>query len=138
MNKIAPAGTIDVGLLLLRLWAGLLLFIGHGIEKITHFSRMSAHFPNPIHIGPVPSLLFALLSDAICSLLVAIGLGTRYAALIVVINLATAFTLVHKFQISGPHSGELPLLFLGIFLTFIITGAGRYSLDAILVGKRRV
>lgn len=135
---VATSGSIDVALLILRLWAGLLLFFQHGLVKITHFSQMSGHFPNPIHVGPVPSLLFATLSDAICSLLVAIGLGTRYAALIVVINLATAFTLVHQFKLSGPHSGEVPCLFAGVFLTFVIAGAGRFSIDAALWRKGRV
>jgi putative oxidoreductase len=137
MNRSLPPAGIDVALLILRVWAGLLLFAEHGLVKITHFSQMSGHFPNPIHIGPLPSLLFATLSDGICSLLVAFGILTRYAALIVVINLATAFTLVHHMALSGPHSGEIPLLFAGIFLVLVITGAGRFSLDAALFGKRR-
>ena len=139
MNKSAGAGTIDFALLVLRVWGGLLLFFQHGLVKITHFSQMSAHFPNPIHIGPVPSLLFALLSDAICSLLVVLGVATRYAALIVVINTATAFTLVHHMKLSpGPGNGELPLLFSGIFLTLVIAGGGRYSIDSAIWGKRRM
>ena len=125
-----------MALLVLRIFAGSLLFVKHGLEKLTHFHQMSAHFPNPIHIGPVPSLLFALLSDAICSLLVLFGLGTRYAALIVVINLGTAFTLVHRFKLFGQGNGELPLLFLGAFLTLVIAGGGRYSLDGILRSRR--
>lgn len=133
-----PVGAIDAGLFVLRVWAGLLLFTQHGLVKIMHFSQMSAHFPNPIHIGPLPSLLFATLSDAICSLLVALGLLTRYAALIVVINLLTAFTLVHHMKLSGPGNGELPLLFAGAFLTLVITGGGRYSIDSGLLGKRRM
>ena len=138
ITRPGSAGTIDVALLVLRVWAGLLLFTQHGIEKVTHFSQMSAHFPNPLHIGPVPTLLFSLLSDAICSLLVVIGLGTRYAALIVVINVAAAFTLVHHMKLShGPGNGELPLLFCGIFLTLVIAGAGRYSVDAIFSRTRR-
>lgn len=136
MNRTAPAGAIDIALLILRVWAGLLLFFLHGLGKVTHFSQMSGHFPNPIHIGPLPSLLFALLSDAICSLLVVLGIGTRYAALIVVINLATAFTLVHQFKLSGPHGGELPLLFCGIFLALVIAGGGRYSVDAAFFRSR--
>lgn len=136
MNKPLPTGSIDVALLLLRVWAGLLLFVQHGLGKVAHFSPMSAHFPNPLHIGPLPTLLFSLLSDAICSLLVVIGLGTRYAALIIVINLAAAFTLVHHMKLSGPGNGELPLLFLGIFLTLVITGAGRYSIDGTFMGRR--
>jgi putative oxidoreductase len=138
MHKPAVAGTIDMALLVLRVWAGLLLFFQHGLVKITHFSQMSAHFPNPIHIGPLPSLLFATLSDAICSLLVVLGVGTRYAALIVVINLATAFTLVHHMKLSGPGNGEIPLLFCGAFLTLVIAGAGRYSVDANFSRSRRL
>lgn len=134
-----PAGAIDAGLFVLRVWAGLLLFSQHGLEKVLHFSQMSAHFPNPIHIGPVPSLLFAALSDAVCSLLVAIGLLTRYAALIVVINVGTAVTLVHHMKLShGPGNAELPLFYMGVFLTLLITGAGRYSVDAGLFNRRRV
>lgn len=132
-----PAGAIDAGLFVLRVWAGLLLFAQHGLPKLMHFSQMSAHFPNPIHIGPLPSLLFATLSDAICSLLVALGILTRYTALIVVINLATAFTLVHHLKLSGPGNGELPLLFCGVFLTLVIAGGGRYSVDSGLLSKRK-
>lgn len=138
MNRPLLSGTIDGALLILRVWMGLLLFFQHGLIKLTHFSQMSAHFPNPIHIGPLPSLMFATLSDGICSLLVALGIATRYAALIVVINLATAFTLVHHMALSGPHNGEVPLLFIGAFLTIVIAGAGRFSIDAALSRKRRV
>lgn len=137
MNRSLPPAGIDVALLILRVWMGLLLFVQHGLVKITHFSQMSGHFPDPIHIGPLPSLIFATLSDGICSLLVAFGIATRYAALIVVINLTTAFTLVHRMVLSGPRSGEIPLLFVGAFLTLVITGAGRFSVDAAFFRKRK-
>jgi putative oxidoreductase len=119
----------DFALLVLRVWLGLDLFFKHGVEKITRFSQMSAHFPDPVHIGPRVSLAYALLSDGICSLLVVLGLATRLAALIIVINLTVAFTLVHHFATSGPRSGELPLVFLGGFLAVLIAGPGRYSVD---------
>jgi putative oxidoreductase len=119
----------DFSLLVLRVWLGLDLFFRHGVEKITRFSQMSAHFPDPVHIGPRVSLAYALLSDGICSLLVVLGLATRVAALIIVINLTVAFTLVHHFATSGPRSGELPLVFLGGFLAVLIAGPGRYSVD---------
>ncbi len=120
---------IDPALLLLRVWMGLSLFALHGWTKITHYSQMAGHFPDPLHIGSTPSLLFAILSDVVCSLLVAIGLWTRLASLIVVINLVVAFSLVHQFALSGPRSGELAFLFLGAYLTTLLAGAGRYSVD---------
>lgn len=126
----------DLALLALRLTMGVTLFLKHGLEKITNFSQMASHFPDPIHIGPVPSLLFAALSDSICSLLVILGLGTRLAALVVVINLVVAFSLVHRFALFGPHNGELALVYMGGYLTLLLGGGGRFSLDRAL-GKQR-
>ena len=132
MNSSSP--TADFGLLVLRIFLGVNLFLRHGLEKITHFSAMSHHFPDPIHIGSHWSLIYALISDAICSVLVLCGLATRVAAFIIFINLAVVFSLVHHYPFSGGR-GEVILLYIGGFLALILTGAGRYSLDQKLWGR---
>jgi putative oxidoreductase len=121
----------DCGLLALRLSTGLPLFMRHGTEKIFRFHMMAAHFPDPLHIGAVPSLIFAMISDAICSVLLILGLATRWAALIIFINLAVAWSLVHHFVLFGPEGGhgELIILYLGAMLTLILAGGGKYSID---------
>lgn len=118
----------NFGLLVMRIFFGINLFLRHGLEKITHFSRMAAHFPDPIHIGSHASLIFALISDAVCSLLVTFGLGTRVAAFIVFVDISTAFYLVHHHPFFNSH-GELLLLYIGGFLALVFTGAGRFSMD---------
>ena len=125
---------IDFGLLLLRIFLGANLFIRHGWEKITRFSQMSSHFPNPIHIGSHWSLVYALISDAICSVLVFLGLGTRAASFIIFINLAVAFSLVHHYPFHSEH-GEVMLLYMGGFLALMFAGAGGFSLDARFWGR---
>lgn len=131
MAKISGAGNASggasLGLLILRVILGVSLFYHHGLERITHFSRMAGHFPNLVHfgshsVGSHVSLIFALASDGVCSLLVALGLATRAAALIVAINLTVVFFLV------DPR--ELVLVYLAGFLTLIFAGPGRFSLDA--------
>jgi putative oxidoreductase len=133
MNSFVRLGFLprhfDFGLLLLRAIFGLTLCILHGWTKVMHFSGMAAHFPDPLHIGAKYTLLFAILSDLICSLLVAIGLATRWAALIIAINTGAAFALVHRFSLFGPHSGELALLFCTWALGILIMGPGRFSVD---------
>ncbi|HZU26062.1 MAG TPA: DoxX family protein [Bryobacteraceae bacterium] len=133
MRKLLALGFLprctDCALLTLRLWLGITLFLGHGMEKIRHFSAMAAHFPDPVHIGPVPSLAFALLSDAICSVLAMIGVATRLAALIITVNTGVAFTLVHHMRFSGPGGGELPWVYMGGYLAIVLAGPGRYSVD---------
>lgn len=122
----------DSGLLILRLTTITPLFLKHGIEKIFTFSQMAAHFPDPLHIGPVPSLVFAMVSDSICTLLMILGLATRWAAAIVFVNVIVAWALVHHFEFFGHAAdhGELIVLYLGVTLTLFLSGPGRYSLDA--------
>ena len=129
--KALPANT-DLGLLLLRLTTITPLFMKHGIEKVFTFSQMAAHFPDPLHIGPVPSLVFAMISDSICTLLMIFGLATRWAAAIVFVNILVAWAFVHHFEFSGHAAdhGELIVLYLGVTLTLFFSGPGRYSLDA--------
>ena len=120
---------IDIALLILRIWLGATLFAKHGLEKVLHFSQMSEHFPDPIHVGVKTGLVFALIADALCSVLVAIGLFTRLAALIIVINLLVVFAFMHHFSFQEDHA-ELVFVYLGSFLVLIFTGAGRFSVDA--------
>jgi putative oxidoreductase len=124
----STSSSSDIGLLLLRLVIGLSIFTKHGIEKLMNHGRMASHFPDPVHIGRHPSFLIALMSDAICSLLVAIGLGTRVAAFIVFMNLGVALYFVHHLAFRTDH-GEMMVAYMGGFLALIFTGAGRFSLD---------
>ena len=101
----------------------------HGWMKLTHFSQMQAQFMNPLHIGVLPSLFFTVLAETLFALLLVIGLATRWAALVIAFEMVVAFTLVHKASFRGPMSGELAWMYLGIALTILIAGPGRYSVD---------
>jgi putative oxidoreductase len=122
---------LDFGLFLLRVWFGLLLFAKHGFDKAMNFNRLSPHFADPFHIGPTASLLLVLFAEVVCALLVALGLWTRIAAAVVVINLTVAFGFAHHFQLFGQHNGELAFVFLGGFLVVCVCGPGRWSLDRV-------
>lgn len=135
MKGVGTAGSkswsTSFGLLILRVCVGMSLFLKHGLEKLTGYSRMVHHFPNPIHIGAHASLAFALLSDGICSLLVVLGLATRPAAAIISINLLTAFFLVHHAAFFTDGHVELVWVYTAAFVALIFTGAGRLSVDGV-------
>ena len=131
--KAFPVRT-DAALLALRLFTALPLFLKHGTEKLFGFQAMAAHFPDPLHIGVVPSLLYATLSDGICSLLIVLGLATRWSALIVFVNIGVAWAFVHHFAFFGRpgEHGELIVLYLAAMLAIFLAGPGKYSVDAAL------
>ena len=119
----------NFALLVLRVLFGGMLFYKHGLEKILTFHRMSQHFPDPLHIGATWSLVLAMISDGICSLLLIIGLATRWAALYSACVIGVAFVMVHHMALSGPHSGELAYAYAAAALTIFFAGPGRYSID---------
>lgn len=130
--SMGPVG--DVGLLILRVAAGLALAFGHGINKIP---------PAEGFIGwiggfgfPAPAF-FAWMSgfaEFVCGLLIVIGLLTRPAAFFVTINFIVAQVFAHAGDSFGDR--ELPFLFLFIAVMYLFTGAGRYSIDALISGRR--
>lgn len=120
----------DAGLLALRLWLGLSLLLLHGWSKLTGFSQMADKFPDPLGLGSAGSLVLAIFAEVLCALLLVLGLCTRAAAAVLAINMATAFFLVHKAALSGEHSGELAFIYLAGWVTLLVVGAGRFSLDA--------
>lgn len=121
--------SVDFALLVLRLWFGLTLAFQHGWAKLTGFSAMKTQFPDPLHVGPTLSLTLATFAEFFCSLLVVIGLWTRFGALMCSIMLLVAFTLIHHGALSKPGGGELAFAYLGAFVTLFIAGGGRFSLD---------
>ena len=118
----------DLALLLLRILVGFSLFYKHGIEKLTGFSNMQTHFPDPLHIGVKTGLIFALLTDGICTMLIILGFATRLAALLIVTNLTVVFILIHSGSFTEGHA-ELVYDYLSSFLCILFAGAGKYSLD---------
>lgn len=137
LKKIVTMGFIppstDSGLLVLRICMCLSLFLKHGTEKLFTFSSMAEHFPDPIHIGIVPSLIVAMVSDGICTLLIIAGFATRWAALWSFMSLFTAWAFVHHFMFfpkPGGDGGELIVVYLASLLAIFVAGPGRYSLDS--------
>ena len=55
-----------------------------------------------------------------------------------VLNVGVAWSMVHHFAFfTGPEAdhGELCFLYIAVFLGLFLTGAGRYSIDALIAKK---
>lgn len=119
----------DLGLLLLRLGIGLLMAFSHGLGKVKSFAAGGPYqWADPIGLGPGLSLFLAGGAEFFCALALAAGFMTRLAALPLAFTMAVAAGIVHA---QDPFAKkEFALLFLIPTLTLILTGPGRFSLDA--------
>ncbi|HUA67013.1 MAG TPA: DoxX family protein [Candidatus Saccharimonadales bacterium] len=141
MKKIFSPGNdsalTSLALLVLRLWIGLTMMLNHGLDKMTHFDKYSQHFISFMGLGPSASLCLSIFAEFFASALLVLGLFTRFGALTLTINMSVAFIMVHKMALSGPMPGELAFIYLAVYVTLLVAGPGKISLDRIVFGKNK-
>lgn len=128
--------SVDLALLVLRCWFALPLLTLHGWGKLANFAERSQRFSDPYGLGSPISLSLAAFAEVGCSLLLVLGLGTRFAAIACGCTVGTAFFWSHAARFTGQGNGELPFMYLGACVALFLAGGGRYSLDARLGGGR--
>ena len=129
---------MDVGLLIARAVFGLLL-AAHGCQKLfgwfggSGMSRTNMFFES---LGFRPGRLFVVLTAlAECGggLLLALGLVQPVAAAPIIAVMIVAIATVHWGNgLLAPDGIEHPFLYLTAALSLALTGAGAYSVDAVL------
>ena len=123
----------SLGLLALRVIPTSLM-LPHGWGKLAGFADYAGKFPDPIGLGSSTSLVLAIFAELVCALLLIVGLGTRVAAIPLLITMLVAAFVVHG---GDPFAKkELALLYAATFLPLLFTGAGEYSIDAKLTCAR--
>ena len=122
-------------ILLARILFGVLL-MSHGVEKWSHFSEMSSHFPNPLGLGSEFSLVLVIFAEVFCSAAVIVGLFYRLALIPILIDM---FVIDFIFMNASPfHVKELTFVYLIVFVLMFAVGPGKYSLDYRLFVKQRM
>src|ERR1035437_1224277 len=125
-----------MALLVARLWFGLTMLFNHGFDKLAHFNDIVGTFPDPLRLGQEASLILVIMAEVVGALLLTVGLATRLAAAVLVIDMFVAFLMVHKTAMNGQGGGgELAFLYLAGFVTLVIAGGGLFSLDTLVFNK---
>ena len=128
-------GNADIALLVLRIWAGGTMLMLHGWGKLMNFSAYADRFADPFGIGKTPSLALAVFAELACAGLLVLGLYTRAASFVLAFTMSVAFWFAHGGKLKGEGNGEMAFLFLGMFVTLFIAGAGKFSVDAKIGAK---
>lgn len=125
----------------LRIVLGL-IFMAHGSQKLFGWfggyglQATAGFFAEKM--GMTPGILWATLAgcgEFFGGLLVMLGLVTRFGALNIAIVMLVAIIKVHWGSFFAPSGMEYPLALLGSAVTLLITGGGKFSIDAAISGK---
>ena len=120
-------------LLLLRIGLGLMM-LAHGLPKMEQlFSGQPVQFASVWGMSAELSLGMAVFAEVACSILILIGLGTRLAAIPLIITMIVAVFVIHGDDPFAKY--EMGLHYLLGYMVILFAGAGRYSIDALLTDK---
>jgi putative oxidoreductase len=126
------AFTSDFAYLVVRVTAGLMIF-WHGWVKVTMMSHagLVGYFAK---LGLEPAGLWAYLvplNETVGALLITVGLLTRPAAVIMIVEFIVLILVVHVPRGYGMavNGVEFPLMWLLILVAIALRGGGPYSID---------
>lgn len=113
-----------------------LLFLQHGLQK---WFGIPVPNPNFANIQLISMVGVAGIIETACGALVAVGLFTRYAALLASGEMAVAYLFYANRLARGftpiVNGGNMEVLYCFAFLYLVFAGAGPWSLDAMLRKK---
>jgi putative oxidoreductase len=123
--------SIDAALLILRLTLGILILI-HGLTKLPPPPEFIVGAVTKAGLPPV--LAYGVyIGEIVAPIFLIVGIWTRLAALLILINMIVAVALVgapgllHLNKYGG-YALELEAMYLFTALALALTGAGRYSI----------
>jgi len=131
IKMISSSGDNDLGLLILRIVTGILMFYNHGLGKITsgtvRWERLGHALTDLIGIDILHVFFgfMASFAESIGAIMILIGLFTRMSSFLLFFTMMIASL---KHIIDGEFS-ELAFIYAAISLVLMLTGSGKHGAD---------
>ena len=120
----------NIGIAILRIYTGVSMAFGHGINKIPPSGKFAENIASMGFPAPNFFSWAAGISEFGGGLLIALGLMTRPASFFLGVTMFVAAFIRHG---TSPFmQKEKALLFLFITILLILVGAGKYSIDRMI------
>jgi putative oxidoreductase len=135
----------DLGLLILRLSIGPMLFVGHAMVKLSQIGTNAAgNFIPVLGLTPELSHFFAAMFEGVGAILIILGLFTRLSAFALTVFMSVAAFIatanssfypqwlpssISEYKTLMTPFKEYPLLYCSVFLSLTFSGAGKFSID---------
>jgi len=126
--------SVSFGLLVLRVGVSFSMIYLHGYPRLVSFRDISSEFADPLGVGTATSLSLVVFAEFFCSLLLMVGLVTRWSCIPLIITM-----IVVTWVINGGNGfiyQEKSFVYLIIYISLLISGGGYLSLDYLLLGRK--
>lgn len=135
LSQLSTDRWFDSATLFMRIFVGAMM-LTHGIGKLQNYNAIVNSFPDPLGISSAASFTLITLAEVGCSVLIVMGLFTRLATLPLIFGMYVATFLA--FPDKSFAEGELSFVYMGIYIMLLISGGGKYALDALFFPNFRV
>jgi putative oxidoreductase len=109
------------------------LFRVHGMKKFRLENGQREHIPNPLHLPDKLNGLVATFSDTVVPFLVILGVATRFVVIPTIGVTAIGYFVVHRKD--NVEVRDVPYMYTLSLLLLLALGAGRFSLDSLIIFK---
>lgn len=126
---------VSFGLLFLRAVVSFSMIYLHGYPRLINFSNISSEFADPLGFGTTTSLVLVVFAEFFCSLFLILGLFTRWSCIPLIITMGVATWVINGGK--GFIYQEKSFVYLICYISLLISGGGRFSLDYLFFIKQR-
>ena len=125
---------IDRAILFLRLFVGVLIAL-HIINKLQTYNFVLTGYPALLFESSWATYVIFTFLEALFAVMIIVGFGTRFAAFIMAMGMFVEIFLI--FSTLGWLGVERQILYIGIYVTLVMSGSGRYGIEAYLDRRRK-
>jgi putative oxidoreductase len=119
----------SLAILILRIAFGGLM-LTHGFPKLNNFSNIAPNFMNFMGLSGSLSLGLTIFAELFCAILIMLGVATRITILPLIVTMLVAIFIAHGADPIAKK--EMALLYLSAYSAIFISGAGKFSVDAMI------
>ena len=115
------------GIVFLRLFVGVLIAL-HIIDKLQTYNFVLTGYPALLFNSSWATFVIFTALEAIFAVMIILGYGTRFAAFIMSLGMFVEIFIVYPSL--GWLGVERQILYIGIYITHVLSGSGRYGLGS--------
>lgn len=116
----------DVAILFLRFFIGAVVYL-HLIGQMQTYDNVVNHYPQILGFDSATSFAIVAITKATLATMIIVGLFTRFAASWMMIIAALSVAEAMMPDAIPTERAKLDFVYMGIYLTLVISGGGYYS-----------